>query len=182
MFQKSIEILESKLEDTIIKLSTSNRTGKEISLIESIDGVNDLKDSITFLKNGDAGGFGSLISLVRQWGRSKGIIGVDGKATLKSQFKKLIEEVDEINEAIEAKDQLELIDGIGDSTVVLILLADLAGIRFETCLQAAYDEIKGRTGKMVDGQFLKDIPKDDFDEDLQTAFAHNDAEVCESCQ
>jgi hypothetical protein len=47
-------------------------------------------------------------------------------------------------------------DGIGDCTVTLILAAELAGLDFEQCLQFAYDEIKGRTGAMVGGQFVKD--------------------------
>ena len=42
-------------------------------------------------------------------------------------------------------------------TVVLILLAELAEVRFETCLVAAYDEIKERKGSMQNGQFLKQI-------------------------
>ena len=49
-------------------------------------------------------------------------------------------------------------DGIGDCTVTLILAAEMAGLRFEDCLQAAYDEIKGRTGRMEGGQFIKDAP------------------------
>jgi hypothetical protein len=40
--------------------------------------------------------------------------------------------------------------------VVLILLSELLGFRFEEALQAAYDIINKRTGKMVDGKFLKD--------------------------
>jgi hypothetical protein len=31
----------------------------------------------------------------------------------------------------------------------------MAGIEFEDCLQAAYDEIEGRTGTMVNGVFVK---------------------------
>ena len=98
----------------------------------------------------------ALISLVREWGQSKGITGPNGKATMKSQFGKLIEEVEEINGAITTKNHPELIDGIGDSAVVLILLADLAGVRFEDCLRTAYGVISKRTGKMVGGTFVKD--------------------------
>lgn len=115
-----------------------------------------LEDAISHLKIGMVGGTSALISLVRQWGVDKGIISGRGKATVESQFQKLLEEVDEIREGIEKKDQMEILDGIGDTTVVLILLADLAGLKFEACLQAAYDEIKGRTGRMVDGKFVKD--------------------------
>jgi NTP pyrophosphatase (non-canonical NTP hydrolase) len=96
-----------------------------------------------------------LISQVRLWGEEKGITGENGKATPASQFEKLLEEVIEVHDGFEAQDQHAIIDGIGDCTVVLILLAELIGVRFEDCLQAAYDEIKGRTGVMKDGKFVK---------------------------
>ena len=73
-----------------------------------------------------------------------------------SQLLKLFEEVDEIQQAIETNDIEELADGIGDSTVVLILLAERAGLKYEDCLQGAYDIISKRTGRMVDGTFVKD--------------------------
>jgi NTP pyrophosphatase (non-canonical NTP hydrolase) len=120
--------------------------------------IRNIEDAISLLKTGMLGGTSALISLVRQWGIDKGITGPNGKATLQSQFKKLLEEVYEIEEGIVDKDQHELIDGIGDSTVVLILLAELAGVKFETCLLAAYEEIKGRTGRMSEeGIFIKDV-------------------------
>jgi hypothetical protein len=40
----------------------------------------------------------------------------------------------------------------------LILAAEMAGLKIEDCLAAAYDEIKGRTGKMEGGIFVKDAP------------------------
>jgi NTP pyrophosphatase (non-canonical NTP hydrolase) len=68
-----------------------------------------------------------------------------------------MEEVGEIADGISDNDQHEIVDGIGDATVVLILLAELAGVRFETCLQAAWDEIKDRKGSMQNGHFVKSI-------------------------
>ena len=97
------------------------------------------------------------INLVRQWGKEKGITGPYGKATQRTQLAKLLEEVSELQDAIKTDNIIEKIDGIGDCTVVLILLSDIIGITFEECLHSAYDVIKKRTGKMVDGQFVKDI-------------------------
>ena len=94
--------------------------------------------------------------MVREWGRSKGIIGLEGKATERTQLAKLMEEVGELQHAIKEDIPLEKIDAIGDCAVVLILLADIIGTPFEDCLETAYDVIKGRTGKMVAGQFVKD--------------------------
>ena len=96
------------------------------------------------------------IELVREWGRDKGIIGPNGKATECTQFDKLREEMAELRFAISTNDHYEKIDAIGDCTVVLILLADIIGVPFEDCLETAYQVISKRTGSMVGGVFIKD--------------------------
>ena len=93
---------------------------------------------------------------IRQWGVDKGLIGPGGKATTMGQIDKLYEEVHETVDAVSKSDGPAIQDGIGDCAVVLVLLAELCGLRFEDCVQAAYEEIRGRTGKMVDGVFVKD--------------------------
>lgn len=47
-------------------------------------------------------------------------------------------------------------DGIGDTVVTLIILAQQQGWTLEECLQYAYDEIKNRKGKTINGTFVKD--------------------------
>tara|TARA_R110002012_G_scaffold155160_6_gene316040 strand:- start:4466 stop:4774 length:309 start_codon:yes stop_codon:yes gene_type:complete len=96
------------------------------------------------------------INKVRAWGADKGITGPEGKATGISQFSKTLEEVNELSDAIEANDLPEIEDAIGDTTVTLILLAELYGLTFEECLEWAYSVISKRTGQMVDGVFIKD--------------------------
>jgi len=113
-----------------------------------------------------------LIGEIRQWGEAKGITGINGKGTLLGQLSKTQEELTETRDAAvkaqiannertwdtklwnESQDEIK--DGIGDTAVTLILAAEMAGLRFEDCLQAAYDEIKSRTGTMVGGVFVKD--------------------------
>jgi hypothetical protein len=111
------------------------------------------------------------IEAVRDWGIARNITGPTGKGSRLGQLSKTQEELTETRDA-SIKWQLaddydpdykgamreQLIDGIGDCTVTLILAAEMAGLRIEDCLQAAYDEIKGRTGKMEGGQFVKDKP------------------------
>jgi NTP pyrophosphatase (non-canonical NTP hydrolase) len=97
-----------------------------------------------------------LINCVREWGIAKGLIGPEGKATERGQLYKLIEEVGELQHAIRDNIEHEKIDAIGDCTVVLILLSEIIGISFEECLDTAYQVISKRTGKMVNGQFVKD--------------------------
>lgn len=115
----------------------------------------DLDSAITFLKVANLGGMSALVSLVRQWGTDRNITGPNAKATVHTQFEKLREEFMELEDAIARNDQHELIDAVGDMTVVLILLAELAGVRFETCLVAAYEEIRNRKGAMIEGCFVR---------------------------
>lgn len=98
-----------------------------------------------------------LINAIRTWGEERNIIGDNAKATTQTQFVKLLEEVEELNVAIAVPDHDEIIDAVGDCTVVLILLAELAGVKFEDCLLNAYTVIRDRTGHMsADGLFVKD--------------------------
>lgn len=72
------------------------------------------------------------------------------------QYSKLQEESNELLLSILNKDPYEQIDAIGDCAVVLIILANQLGHDFDKCLESAYDEIKNRTGKTVNGHFVKD--------------------------
>ena len=111
-----------------------------------------------------------LIQKVKEWGIQKGITGPNGKGTLLAQLSKTQEELTETRDAavqwgLSDFDEpghdiamAEIKDGLGDTCVTLILAAEMAGLDFQECLQAAYDEIAGRTGKMVGGQFIKDKP------------------------
>jgi NTP pyrophosphatase (non-canonical NTP hydrolase) len=97
-----------------------------------------------------------LIQNVLQWGIDKNIIGENGKGTPFGQSEKMMEEAEETYNAVTNEDFMEIKDGIGDTVVTLILLASMYGWTLEECLQAAYDVISKRTGKMVDGVFVKD--------------------------
>ena len=120
-----------------------------------------------------------LSALVLQWGEDKGIF---AKSTPLRQLDKTQEELDETKEALQKLASLtdqeilseklltddpdtldleedalaEAKDGIGDMLVTIILLAKMVDMDTVDCLQSAYDVIKKRTGKMVNGQFVKD--------------------------
>ena len=91
--------------------------------------------------------------LIRMWARERGLY---DKGDTKTQALKLVEEVGEICRAILKEDHDEVVDGIGDAVVVLTNLAELQGVRIETCIKTAYNEICNRKGKMVNGTFKKD--------------------------
>lgn len=90
---------------------------------------------------------------VIKWARDKGIL--DKSAPLK-QHVKTVEEVNEILEAILNNNKEDLADAIGDSLVTLIIQAELNGLDVEDCLEKAYNVISKRTGKMINGIFVKD--------------------------
>ena len=78
------------------------------------------------------------------------------KADPARQMLKLTEEVGELAGAI-AKGKVEdQIDAVGDIQVVLIILCEQLGISYEGALYGAYQTIKNRTGKTVNGVFVKD--------------------------
>tara|TARA_B110000003_G_scaffold157829_1_gene158198 strand:+ start:150 stop:1019 length:870 start_codon:yes stop_codon:yes gene_type:complete len=91
--------------------------------------------------------------LIRDWADERGLY---EKGDPKTQALKLVEEVGEISRAIIKDDFDEVIDGIGDSVVVLTNLAELMGVSIEECIASAYGVISKRTGKMVNGTFVKD--------------------------
>ena len=92
-----------------------------------------------------------LVLNVEEWAKAKGL----DKAESSKQFLKVVEECGEVASALARGQEEELKDGIGDVIVTLIILAQQQGLTVEECLQTAYDEIKNRTGKMVDGVFVK---------------------------
>lgn len=93
-----------------------------------------------------------LIDNVLLWAVDKGL----DKASPRDQFLKVTEEVGEVAAALARGDKPALKDGIGDVGVTLIILAKQNDLTLEECLRQAYNEIKGRTGQMVDGVFIKD--------------------------
>ena len=86
-----------------------------------------------------------------QWHHDRNLI--DG-ATDKDQYMKLIQEAGELSDNIcKGKD---IRDDIGDMMVVLINIAERNGLTLKDCLQVAYNDIKDRKGKMIDGVFVKE--------------------------
>ena len=90
--------------------------------------------------------------LIREWADERGLY---ENGDTKTQALKLVEEVGETCRAILKEDNDEIIDGIGDCVVVLVNLAELHGVMIEYCIDAAYQEIKGRKGKMANGTYVK---------------------------
>ena len=112
--------------------------------------------------------YNELEPLVIEWAKEKGIL---EKATPFTQAKKTEEEVQELLEATEHQQngekefinikgklvntEEECKDALGDILVTIIIGAEMQGLKLEDCLESAYNIISKRTGKMIDGQFVK---------------------------
>ena len=107
------------------------------------------------------------IERAQKWGANKGITGLNGTGTIERQSDKLAEECEEtragLNRLQDAKTTVEtwdaldeIKDGLGDMMVVMILICEMTGLDLGDCLNSALKIIEARTGRMIDGQFVKD--------------------------
>ena len=93
-----------------------------------------------------------LIDKVKQWHHDRNLI--EGSTDLQQFNGKLLEEVKELETNILLSQPIA--DDIGDILVVLINIATRNNLSLSECLQIAYDDIKDRKGKMVEGVFIKE--------------------------
>ena len=95
---------------------------------------------------------------VIQWAKDRNIFENSNaiKQISKTQ-EELYESLTALREIEQGKESiLDVADGIGDMLVTIILLAEMVGLNSVDCLADAYEEIKNRKGKMVDGLFVKE--------------------------
>jgi NTP pyrophosphatase (non-canonical NTP hydrolase) len=91
---------------------------------------------------------------VIQWAEARKII---PNSTPAAQWKKGMEEMQELKDAIDAGNIDLLRDAVGDVVVCLINLCALADVDLVECLSGAYGEIKDRKGYMnEEGIFVKE--------------------------
>lgn len=93
-----------------------------------------------------------MIKNIEQWFRDRGLDNADPA----KQMLKLMEEVGELAEGLAKNRYGQIQDSIGDVTVVLVGLALQCGLNYEDCVKLAYEEIKGRKGKVINGVFIKE--------------------------
>lgn len=90
------------------------------------------------------------------WGTARNLIGPTGEATRVGQQAKTEEEVQELADAIAADDLDAARDAIGDVYVTLVMQAQMWGLSMTECIEAAWNEIKDRKGRMQGGIFIKE--------------------------
>jgi uncharacterized protein YabN with tetrapyrrole methylase and pyrophosphatase domain len=91
---------------------------------------------------------------VLQWSEARKII---PNSTPIAQWKKAMEEMDELRDGIAWEKLDETKDAVGDVMVCLINICALLDINLVDCLKLAYEEIKDRKGYMnEEGIFVKE--------------------------
>lgn len=103
-------------------------------------------------------------SRIRQWAEDRNLI---KGSTSVNQMLKLVEELGELAGSINKNRREDIADGIGDAVVVLTIIAAMHGLEIERCIDGAYQEIKDRRGKMIDGIFVKEQDLKSDSEKLQ---------------
>ena len=94
---------------------------------------------------------GTVTQLIKEWAIAREL----DKQDASKQVIKLSEEHGELAGALLRGDMAEVKDAIGDMYVVLTILCMQLDLDIETCIQEAYEVIKNRTGKTVNGVFIK---------------------------
>nr|DAV64378.1 MAG TPA: NTP-PPase-like protein [Caudoviricetes sp.] len=102
-------------------------------------------------------GISKLIDKINHWADSRGLKQADPKI----QWMRITEEVGEIRDVLLkptkfTEPQTALKDAIGDTLVTIIVLAHQLDLDVTECLSIAYEEIKNRKGKMINGTFVKE--------------------------
>ena len=93
-----------------------------------------------------------LVANIEKWSIDKKLDEADSS----KQFLKVAEEFGEIGAALARGNEDDFKDAVGDTIVTLIILAQQNGTNVKECLEVAYNEIKGRKGKTVNGVFIKE--------------------------
>lgn len=102
-------------------------------------------------------GIAKLIDKINHWADERNLKQADPKI----QWMRITEEVGEIRDVLLkptkfTEPQAALKDAIGDTLVTIIVLAHQLDLDVTECLSIAYEEIKNRKGKMVNGTFVKE--------------------------
>ena len=97
-----------------------------------------------------------LITKINEWADERNLKQADPKI----QWMRVTEEVGEIRDVLLkptkfTEPQAALKDAIGDTLVTIIVLAHQLDLDVTECLGIAYEEIKNRKGKMINGTFVK---------------------------
>lgn len=94
----------------------------------------------------------TLTKNIEQWAIDRNL----HNANPRDQMLKFGEEAGELYEGMAKGNGSKITDAIGDIYVVLTILSMQLGLNISDCVQFAYNEIKERKGRMINGVFVKE--------------------------
>lgn len=97
--------------------------------------------------------FEELHEAIIQWAENRNMISPKNTSR---QYMKVSEELGEIAEGINKNNREQVEDSLGDILVTLIILAQDLNFDLLDCLNSAYNVIKDRKGKTINGVFVKE--------------------------
>ena len=143
MFNKDRCYVYNKAMARYIKNTVNTERAKAMDLpFPEMNGTYEHDDNVVF-----------YFDKIRDWAEYRGIY---AEGDPKTQYIKLMEEAGELGRAILKQNREEQKDAIGDMVVVLTNLAELLDMPIEECVESAWNVINKRTGKMINGTFVKD--------------------------
>lgn len=99
--------------------------------------------------------FEELHEAIIQWANDRNMIKPD-RLTGLAQLAKVTEELGELSAGINKNDEDKTKDSLGDILVTLIILSRDLDVDLLDCLRGAYNVIKDRKGKTINGVFVKE--------------------------
>jgi NTP pyrophosphatase (non-canonical NTP hydrolase) len=149
---KGMEIkMKSFIVDYWIKSKYGSKTIRQFTVVKDLETAKDLVGQLGGHYY-EADEVSSMETLIKKWAIARGL----DKVEPSKQMVKLMEETGELASGI-ARNNVELIkDSLGDVYVVMVILALRLGLNLQECIEGAYNEIKDRKGKLVDGVFIKE--------------------------
>ncbi len=102
-----------------------------------------------------------LTARIEEWAKARNLHTADPA----KQMLKLGEEFGELCQGMAKNKPDQIEDSIGDMYVVMTILSMQLGLDIEDCVLGAYNEIKDRRGKMVNGVFVKESDLQEVESD-----------------
>lgn len=97
-----------------------------------------------------------LIDKTIEWAEDRNLIEHTPERA-RAQMLKVMAEVGEFADEVASGDWQKQTDELGDVLVTLIIVGANLGIELEDALEMAYNKIKDRKGKLINGVFVKEV-------------------------
>lgn len=165
-FDKEFELVEEKTDFVVDKVIQKIRErsqigiekyGKTLAENNTDNFLNhlqeELMDAVNYIEKLKTQESSELFDNIRKWFDEKELIKQENAP---KQMMKVVEELGELSSAIIKGKRDEEIDAFGDVMITLLGLSYMRNVSLMACTRSAYEVIKNRRGKVVNGSFIKE--------------------------